>query len=62
MNTGEDIQALRKIADLSRMVSIAILAIHTYLTCYLAFRQLGVDGRNRNWAWYSVISMDLKSI
>ncbi|SEK25056.1 conjugal transfer protein MobC [Parapedobacter koreensis] len=47
MNTGEDIQALRKIADLSRMVSIAILAIHAYLTCYLAFRQ---------WGWTADIS------
>ena len=37
MNTGEDIQGLRKILDLTRLISIAILCIHFYLTCYRAF-------------------------
>lgn len=39
MNTGEDIQALRKIAEFTRMISIAILSIHIYLSCYQAFEQ-----------------------
>lgn len=37
MNTGEDIQGLRKILDLTRMISIAILGLHFYLACYQAF-------------------------
>ncbi len=41
MNTGEDIQGLRKIADFTRLISIFILSIHFYLCCYLAFKQWG---------------------
>ncbi|MEJ5996270.1 conjugal transfer protein MobC [Pedobacter sp. Du54] len=41
MNTGEDIQGLRKIVDFTRLISIFILAIHFYLCCYLAFKQWG---------------------
>lgn len=37
MNTGEDIQGLRKIIDFTRLISIFILAIHFYLFCYRAF-------------------------
>lgn len=39
MNTGENQQALRKIMDFTRMLSIAILIIHFYLNCYQAFRK-----------------------
>ncbi|RZK10817.1 MAG: conjugal transfer protein TraG [Flavobacterium sp.] len=41
MNTGEDIQGLRKIVDFTRLISIFILAIHFYLCCYIAFQQWG---------------------
>lgn len=41
MQTGEDIQGLRKIIDLTRYISIAILAIHFYTSCYAAFYHLG---------------------
>ncbi|MBC6112799.1 conjugal transfer protein MobC [Pedobacter fastidiosus] len=41
MNTGEDIQGLRKIIDFTRLISIFILAIHFYLCCYVAFQQWG---------------------
>lgn len=41
MNTGEDIQGLRKIADFSRLISVTILAAHFYLWCYFAFQQWG---------------------
>src|SRR4051812_29676108 len=41
MNTGEDTQGLRKIIDFSRLISIFILAIHFYLTCYGAFQHWG---------------------
>lgn len=38
MNTGEDTQGLRKILDFTRLISIFILCIHFYITCYMAFR------------------------
>lgn len=41
MNTGEDIQGLRKITDFTRLLSIFILAIHFYLCCYVVFKQWG---------------------
>jgi hypothetical protein len=37
MNTGEDIQGLRKIIDFTRLLSLFILSIHFYLSCYQAF-------------------------
>ncbi|QEC78524.1 conjugal transfer protein TraG [Mucilaginibacter ginsenosidivorax] len=39
MQTGENEQALRKIIDFTRLLSIAILTIHFYLCCYPAFMQ-----------------------
>ncbi len=39
MNTGEDIQGLRKIAEFTRLLSIFVLAIHFYLSCYRAFEE-----------------------
>lgn len=47
MNTGEDIQGLRKIIDFTRLISIFILAIHFYLCCYEAFK---------NWGWTAEIT------
>lgn len=47
MNTGEDIQGLRKIADFTRLLGIFILAIHFYVVCYRAFM---------DWGWTSEIS------
>lgn len=41
MNTGEDIQGLRKIIDFTRLISLILLSIHFYLACYVAFYQLG---------------------
>lgn len=37
MQTGEDINALRKIIDLTRLISITILTLHFYITCHPAF-------------------------
>jgi len=37
MNTGEDVQGLRKIIDFTGLLSIFILAIHFYIVCYQAF-------------------------
>src|SRR3546814_464531 len=37
MQTGENEQALRKILDMTRLISITILVIHFYYYCYAAF-------------------------
>ncbi|WP_233496695.1 YWFCY domain-containing protein [Mucilaginibacter hurinus] len=37
MQTGENEQALRKIIDFTRLLSLAVLIIHFYLSCYPAF-------------------------
>ncbi|MFC0773465.1 conjugal transfer protein MobC [Terrimonas alba] len=39
MHTGENEQSLRKILDLTRMISMAILLLHFYYYCYEAFKQ-----------------------
>jgi len=38
MQTGENEQGLRKILDLTRMISIAILLLHFYFYCYETFK------------------------
>jgi hypothetical protein len=47
MQTGEDLQGLRKIVDFTRLISIFILAIHFYICCYKAFEQ---------WHWTATIT------
>lgn len=42
MQTGENEQALRKIIDFTRLLSISILIIHFYLVCYPGFRDSGL--------------------
>ena len=37
MNTGENEQGLRKILDLTRLISIGVLLLHFYYYCYGAF-------------------------
>ncbi len=39
MQTGENEQALRKILDMTRLISIVILVLHFYYYCYTAFEQ-----------------------
>jgi hypothetical protein len=39
MHTGENEQGLRKILDLTRMISIVVLLLHFYYYCYGAFLQ-----------------------
>lgn len=41
MQTGENEQALRKIADMSRFISITLLILHFYFYCYGAFVSWG---------------------
>jgi len=42
MQTGENEQALRKIIDFTRLLSIAVLVIHCYLYCYPALKKTGL--------------------
>ena len=39
IQTGENEQALRKILDMTRLISIVILLIHFYYYCYTAFQE-----------------------
>jgi hypothetical protein len=39
MHTGENEQALRKILDMTRLISITILGIHFYYYCFSAFEE-----------------------
>lgn len=48
MQTGENEQALRKIIDFTRLVSIGILLIHFYLSCYQAFQKWSLTSQLAN--------------
>src|SRR5690349_17515786 len=50
MQTGENEQGLRKIIDLTRIISIAILLLHYYYECYELFV---------HWGFRSVITDNL---
>src|SRR5260221_2131160 len=39
MNTGENEQGLRKITDMTRLMSIVVLDLHFYYYCYQAFKE-----------------------
>jgi hypothetical protein len=39
MQTGENDQAMRRILDMTRLISIAVLALHFYMECYGAFAE-----------------------
>ncbi len=43
MQTGENEQAMRKILDMTRLISILILVIHFYYYCYAAFHEWGLS-------------------
>jgi multidrug transporter EmrE-like cation transporter len=43
MQTGENEQAMRKILDMTRLISIVILVIHFYYYCYAAFQEWGLS-------------------
>jgi len=42
MATGENEQGLRKILDMTRLISIVLLIIHFYYYCYVAFQSWGL--------------------
>ncbi|MDB5276145.1 MAG: Type secretory pathway VirD4 component-like protein [Ferruginibacter sp.] len=52
MHTGEDEQGLRKILDMTRLISLVLLALHFYFYCYRAFEA---------WGWRSAITDRLLS-
>ena len=39
MQTGENDESLRKVIDLTRFISVAMLTLHFYYYCYTAFEQ-----------------------
>src|SRR5689334_22314687 len=39
MHTGENEQGLRKIIDLTRLISVVVLLLHFYYVCYRLFEQ-----------------------
>lgn len=39
MNTGENEQGLRKITDMTRLMSIVVLGLHFYFYCYQVFKE-----------------------
>ena len=41
MHTGENEQGLRKIVDMTRLISLVVLGLHFYYYCYKAFKELG---------------------
>ncbi|TKB99152.1 conjugal transfer protein MobC [Pedobacter cryophilus] len=43
MGTGENEQGLRKIIDFTRLLSIGILIIHFYISCYSFFKNKGIS-------------------
>jgi hypothetical protein len=47
MQTGENDQAMRRILDMTRLISIAVLLLHFYETCYGAFV---------HWHWVSALT------
>lgn len=59
MQTGENTQALRKIIDFSRLISIVILLIHLYATNIELFRQLNWSSRITDQLVYNVLLTDL---
>lgn len=52
MHTGEDEQGLRKILDMTRLISLVLLALHFYFYCYRAFEA---------WGWRASITDRLLS-
>jgi len=42
MNTGENEQALRKILDMTRLISLVVLFLHVYFEFYAVFRETGL--------------------
>ncbi len=43
MSTGENEQGLRKIVDMTRLISIVMLTLHCYYYCYRAFAAWGLS-------------------
>ncbi|BBE16054.1 mobilization protein BF0133 [Aquipluma nitroreducens] len=45
IQTGENEQAMRKILDMTRLISIIILVIHFYYYSYVAFQEWGLSNQ-----------------
>jgi hypothetical protein len=42
MNTGENLQGLRQVLDFTRLLSLAVLLLHSYISCHAAFHTWGL--------------------
>jgi hypothetical protein len=59
VNTGENEHALRKIIDLTRLISIAVLILHYYFFCYTAFKNLGLSSPISDRLLYNIAATGL---
>lgn len=59
MHTGENEQALRKITDFTRLLSIAILAIHFYFFSHTAFAAWGLTAEILDRLIATVVRIDI---
>jgi YWFCY protein/Type IV secretory system Conjugative DNA transfer len=59
MHTGENEQGLKKIIDMTRMISIAILLLHFYHSCYQAFLGWQLSSRLTDQLLSNIAAMGL---
>jgi hypothetical protein len=59
MSTGENEQGLRKIIDMTRLISICILCIHCYYFCYGAFLQWHINSEFTDRLLFNIKSTGL---
>ncbi len=57
--TGENEQALRKILDMTRLISLTLLGIHFYFYCYIAFIEWGLSSEFTNRILHNLIRTGL---
>nr|WP_294900358.1 conjugal transfer protein MobC [uncultured Pedobacter sp.] len=59
MGTGENEQGLRKIIDFTRLLSIGILLIHFYMSCYFLFMENGVSSSITNRILFNISKLSI---
>jgi hypothetical protein len=59
VNTRENEHVLRKILDLTRLISIAILILHYYFFCYSAFKNWGITSPISDRLLYNIAATGL---
>lgn len=61
IQTGENEQALRKILDMSSLISITILTLHFFYYCYTAFREWNLTVDLTDWLMGNIMNTSLFS-